>query len=361
MGKEDDKHFLQGERPEEDLEQNEPDFLAETAEKGIDSSVAPLLLIHTYFSQLANLKGSATTHPEVNFSLAEFGSIPNLTQKAFRVEQLFSDAGSEVSLQFHLSREQPARIEYPLFEDDKDVPTLLRHDGVIVLSSRVRVSSNNQSILSMEIAGDIPVSLVFRGQLGSDYLLLKTQNVGSIGRCAYRIDPHSVDDAFFTALDQFLSFENQAFLKLLVKIDPQEVVPVPPPKLEQTLQSEPVSANILTFDLSNRPRQKVLKLVYQEQQSLFQDDNPVCRIGRRMPADIQIRSRFVSREHATVILDKKQFTLRDHSSNGTYIRPDGKPTFMLHHASQKLSGKGVISLGEEISADNPDMIYYDIE
>ncbi len=361
MGKEDDKHFFQGERPEDDLEQNEPDFLAETAEKGIDASVAPLLLIHAHFNQMVNPEGSTTTHSEVDFSLAEFGSISNLTQKAFQVEQLFSDAGSEVSLRFHLSRETSAKIEYPLFEDDKDVPTLLRHDGVIVLSSRVRVSSDNQSVLSMEIAGDIPVSLAFHGQLGSDYLLLKTQNVGSIGRSAYRIDPSHVDDAFFTAMDQFLSFESQDFLKLLVKIDPQEVVPAPPPRLEQTLQTEPVPANILTFDLSKRPRQKILTLVYQGQESLFQDDNPVCRIGRRMPADIQIRSRFVSREHATVILDKKQFTLRDHSSNGTYIRPDGKPTFMLHHASQKLSGKGVISLGEELSTDNPDLIYYDIE
>lgn len=361
MGKEDEESRFSEVRLQADLELNEPDFLAETAEKDIDASVAPLLLIYSYLKQLANPAKTRSKRPPVSFSLAEFGTITDLAQKDFQTEQLFSDAGSEVSLKFRLTRKQSAKVEYPLFEDDKDVPTLLRHDGVIVLSSRVRISSKNQSILSMDIAGDIPVLLVFRGQVGADHLLIKTRNTGSIGVSSYRIEPKQVDEAFFVALDQFLGFENQDFLKLLEKFDADKATVVPPPKLEQTLQSDPVSANILTFDLSQRPHQKTLTLVYQEQECLFQVNSPVCRIGRRMPADIQVRSRFVSREHATIILEKKQFTLRDHSSNGTYVRPDGKPTFMLHHASQKLSGKGVISLGEEISADNPDLIYYDID
>ncbi len=346
---ENDKEF-----PESGLD---PDLLAETAEKGIEASVVQLSAIYSFFNRY--IAGDAGESRSVDLSFGRFGIIPALHAVDFRTDQSFSDAGSQVDFRFRLVRELPIDITCPVSLNDEDIPLALRRDGVIVLSSRIRRSGAEHGVLTMEIAPDIPVGLTFRAVLGASDIQLETRNIGTLGNRVFRLHPGQVDQAFFDGLAQLLRFDS---LTLLDEFEEQSGVSEGSltPQIEQTVQTDVVSADILTFDLSRRVRQKSLRLVYQGEEFVFNSEHPVCRLGRRMPADIQIRSRFVSREHATLILDSRQFSLRDHSSNGTYVRPEGRPTYMLHHASQKLDGVGVISLGEEISLSNPDLIYYEI-
>lgn len=345
------------ESPESGLD---PDLLAETAEKGIEASVVQLSAIYSFFNQyIAARSRDGDEARRVDLSCERFGVIPSLTAVDFRTDQSFSDAGSQVDFRFRLVRDLPIDIACPVSLNDDDIPLALRRDGVIVLSSRIRRGGAEHGVLSMEIAPDIPVGLTFRSVLGSSDIQLETRNIGTLGSRGFRFSSRRVGPEFFDSLEQLLRFDS---LTLLDEFEEQSEASatLPSPQIEQTIQTETVSADILTFDLSRRARQKSLRLVYQGEEFIFNSEHPVCRLGRRMPADIQIRSRFVSREHATLILDNRQFSLRDHSSNGTYVRPEGRPTYMLHHASQKLEGVGVISLGEEISLSNPDLIYYEI-
>ncbi len=341
-------------------EDSEPDLLAETAEKGIDASVVPLSEIYRYLSQFAvQQQERARTVPPIDLSLRRFGVVSGLRPVDFRVNQSFSDTGSEVSLLFRLVRDTPVNISCQVSAGDEDIPAALRRNGIVVLSSRIRTGEGGLGVLSMEVAPDFPIRVIFKGMLGSERIVIEATNVWSVGERVFQIAPEEIDSYFFELLGKLLSFESRELIDRLEEAPPESLV-IPSPGVEQTVQTEPVSANILTFDLSQRIRHKTLRLIYQGEEFVFDRTHPVCRLGRRMPADIQVRSRFVSREHATLILENRQFMLRDHSSNGTYVRPEGKPTYMLHHVSQRLEGVGVISLGEEISPGNPDLIYYEV-
>lgn len=342
------------------LEDSEPDLLAETAEKGIDVSVAPLSEIYRFLNQFAvEQQERSQTRSLIDLSLRRFGVVSGLRPVDFRVNQSFSDTGSEVTLQFRLVGESPVRVSCQVSAGDEDIPASLRRNGIVVLSSRIRTENSGLGVLSMDVAADFPIRIIFRGMLGAERIVIEMTNVWSIGERTFQVDPAEIGSHFLDALGKLLSFDSRELIDGLEEASPESLV-VPVPVVEQTIQTEPVSADILTFDLSQRTRHKTLRLIYQGEEFVFDPAHPVCRLGRRMPADVQVRSRFVSREHATLILENRQFMLRDHSSNGTYVRPEGKPTYMLHHVSQRLEGVGVISLGEEISPGNPDLIYFEV-
>ena len=52
------------------------------------------------------------------------------------------------------------------------------------------------------------------------------------------------------------------------------------------------------------------------------------------------------------------FYLEDHSSNGTYIRPDGAREIFVHRGQVLLQGEGLIRLGEPIAVKGPLDIEY---
>jgi hypothetical protein len=50
--------------------------------------------------------------------------------------------------------------------------------------------------------------------------------------------------------------------------------------------------------------------------------------------------------------------LDDHSTNGTYIRPEGANEIFVHRDQALLQGSGLIRLGEPISVQGPlDVLY----
>jgi hypothetical protein len=105
---------------------------------------------------------------------------------------------------------------------------------------------------------------------------------------------------------------------------------------------------------------KRVVLRYRGQEQRFDSSYAACHLGRKYPADIIVRSRFVSRDHATMGLHENQFVLHDHSRNGIYIQPEGQEMIHLNHGRYRLEGRGVFCLGETSTSSHPDLICYEV-
>ena len=97
-----------------------------------------------------------------------------------------------------------------------------------------------------------------------------------------------------------------------------------------------------------------LSLEFQGNQTrLASDDHRVFVIGRGVQSDLLCNTRLASRTHATLEFRRGKFILSDQSSNGTFVRTDDGENIFLRRQELMLWGSGQISLGEEVSGEDP--------
>lgn len=72
---------------------------------------------------------------------------------------------------------------------------------------------------------------------------------------------------------------------------------------------------------------------------------PVFKLGRGEHNDLHIDHDMISRNHARIEFANGVFILRDHSTNGTYLRLSGDQTTVVHRNHISLSGDGLIMPG----------------
>jgi len=92
--------------------------------------------------------------------------------------------------------------------------------------------------------------------------------------------------------------------------------------------------------------------------SLKGDAKDGLSIGRGAECSLVVPSSSASRAHADVISRGGRFYLDDHSTNGTYVRPEGANEVFVHRDQALLQGSGLIRLGEPISVKGPLDIEY---
>lgn len=95
-----------------------------------------------------------------------------------------------------------------------------------------------------------------------------------------------------------------------------------------------------------------------EETKIGSDDHRVFTLGRGVQSDLCVNARLASRMHATIQFVRGKFLLTDQSSNGTFVKTDEGESIYLRRQELMLWGSGHISLGEEISAENPDLIRF---
>jgi class 3 adenylate cyclase len=81
-------------------------------------------------------------------------------------------------------------------------------------------------------------------------------------------------------------------------------------------------------------------------------------VGRGAECSLVVPSTSASRAHADVVTRGGRFYLEDHSTNGTYVRPDGADEVFVHRDQVHLQGSGLVRLGEPISVKGPLDIEY---
>ena len=87
--------------------------------------------------------------------------------------------------------------------------------------------------------------------------------------------------------------------------------------------------------------------------SLKGDSGDSLSLGRGQECSLVVPSTNASRAHADVLCRGGRFYLDDHSTNGTYVRPDGANEIFVHRDQVQLQGSGLIRLGEPIAIKGP--------
>ncbi len=109
----------------------------------------------------------------------------------------------------------------------------------------------------------------------------------------------------------------------------------------------------------DRTPQAVLEIRLGDVQvTLKGDSNDTLSLGRGAECSVVVPSASASRAHANVACRGGRFYLDDHSTNGTYVRPEGANEIFVHRDQVLLQGSGLIRLGEPISVQGPLDIEY---
>ena len=91
-----------------------------------------------------------------------------------------------------------------------------------------------------------------------------------------------------------------------------------------------------------------------------QDSRQDIPLGRDPSNLMVVLNDSVSRRHATVAVRNGKFYLRDHSTNGTYVRTDGNLPIVVRREAVPLHGRGDISLGLDFSSGGTDEVRYEV-
>ena len=84
----------------------------------------------------------------------------------------------------------------------------------------------------------------------------------------------------------------------------------------------------------------------------------VQSLGRGDASALVVADESASRSHADIVARGGRFYLADHSTNGTYVRPDGGDEIFVHRDEVLLRGLGAIRLGRVFSdPDGPTLEY----
>lgn len=114
-------------------------------------------------------------------------------------------------------------------------------------------------------------------------------------------------------------------------------------------------ANFKDFEVE---KSSSLKLIYNGEEIIIDENNPSANLGRAEDNDISVNHDLVSRVHTRVELYKGKFRLQDKSTNGTYVRPaSGQPVF-VRRDYLTLTGSGMFGLGQDVTANSPYAIRY---
>jgi hypothetical protein len=81
-------------------------------------------------------------------------------------------------------------------------------------------------------------------------------------------------------------------------------------------------------------------------------------MGRGERSSLMVDREMVSRRHADIQFRQGKFVLADHSTNGTYLLLDNGARFFVRREEFALYDHGVISLGQVVLDNNPDLIRY---
>ncbi|NQZ06108.1 MAG: adenylate/guanylate cyclase domain-containing protein [Algicola sp.] len=101
-----------------------------------------------------------------------------------------------------------------------------------------------------------------------------------------------------------------------------------------------------------------LHLHYNDLKSSVGCDTQGFVIGRGKQCDLIVNTDLASRVHLVIEYHRGKFVIIDKSSNGTYIQGQDGRELYLRREELPLIGKGTIGLGEPVTADNQQLIYF---
>jgi hypothetical protein len=107
-----------------------------------------------------------------------------------------------------------------------------------------------------------------------------------------------------------------------------------------------------TFDMAAAGGSSTMTITFEDQVFEMGANLKSLTIGRNKSNDLIVDEQYVSKEHAKIAFSQNKFTLKDSSSNGTFVVPDdgeGNRIRLRKWDLKELTGGGIIALGK-----NPD-------
>lgn len=95
-----------------------------------------------------------------------------------------------------------------------------------------------------------------------------------------------------------------------------------------------------------------------DETKILESGSATMSLGRGKKCTLVVPSAAASRAHADILSRDGLFYLEDHSTNGTYVRPEGARDIFVHRGRVLLQGSGLIRLGEAIAVKGPLDIEY---
>ncbi len=329
------------------------------------AALVALQKVTDYLERNLEIFQDASRAPMVAIPIHEYGVVDALYPAAHVLGHEVRGSNIELRLSFRYHRDSNARFTIPRpTVSENELLRQLRQDGLTLVSSRVRRSANHGEELTFEIKSEVPAHIAFEADGENGVLRLELMNVGALGKERYVIKPEQVDAEFLNQLGRFVMHRHNAFLQesmLVAQGYPlsAEAAEVATDESPDTIALTP-AAEVIDFDPITLTGKREIILSYRDMALSFDRHRTECLFGRKFPADIQVRSRYVSRSHATLKFIKNQFIFEDHSANGTFIRIEGKGVKFLQQESMRLRGRGVISLGVSITSEKRDLIYFEV-
>ena len=111
-------------------------------------------------------------------------------------------------------------------------------------------------------------------------------------------------------------------------------------------QAEDVT-RMATGLLKGDATQAYLRISYDGQEQVLDQDMDPIVLGRGKKADLVVNDSMASREHARIECRRGKFILTDMSTNGTYVQTSEGPSY-LRREDLVLVGEGRIALGREL-------------
>ena len=125
-------------------------------------------------------------------------------------------------------------------------------------------------------------------------------------------------------------------------------------------RGETAQMTVMAPKLDRMPKAELEIQLGDQMLALKGDAKTTLSIGRGAECSLVVPSSSASRAHADVLTRGGRFYLDDHSTNGTYVKPEGANEVFVHRDQALLQGSGLIRLGEPISVKGPLDIEYRI-
>ncbi len=317
---------------------------------------------YAYLEQFCSQITTQAEQASFDLPIRQYGVYKGLVPREYQLNRRVEADAYTLRLDFSLKSEENGVFEYLLSDKDTSFLADLRKDGVKVLASRIVGLNTDSQRVMFELEGKIPVQLKFKADVRAGSVALCLSNFDMLGTHCYVLKPEQITDEFLHQMGRFILRRHNSFLKETLVVNSYE-----PVRDDDQTSCNPIlsvsevkSADILEFEVADLFTRKKVVLRYHNREQFFDSRRAACHIGRKYPADIIIRSRYVSRDHATLGLHDHQFLLHDHSRNGIYIKPTGRKMIHLHNARYRLEGSGVFCVGETVTSDHPDLVTYEV-
>ena len=119
-------------------------------------------------------------------------------------------------------------------------------------------------------------------------------------------------------------------------------------------QTEDVTSMLPAIALANREqvRPRRLRLRFQGDEIVLDDNRNLVTIGRADDNDIIIKGNLISRLHARIEANKQRFMLIDQSTNGTFVHSASGDEQFIRRDAMPVTGEGFIGLGRAPEPDS---------